>query len=195
VKVEWRAFEIHPETPPEGRHYPESQRAQRAANFARIKDRARELGLEMEMLEVSPNSRRALEAAEHARVHGAHDPFHRAVFRRLFGEGRDIYQWEVLRQAAVEAGLDPDEMQKETEAGTYKAIVDTQLEKARERGLNVVPTFIFNGRHAIVGAQPYSTFEDIVRAEETSERVFSWLAQPYRVFEEVMRRLGTIRFT
>lgn len=161
--MEWRAFEIHPETPPEGRRHPEAHRAQRSANFERIKARARELGLEMEMLEVSPNSRRALEAAEHARARGVYDSFHKAVFRALFGEGRDIYQWEILREAAVEAGLDPDEMQQKTEARAYKAVVEAQVNEARTRGLDGVPTFIVDGRHTIVGAQPYSAFEEVMR--------------------------------
>ena len=163
VEVDWRAFEIHPETPPEGRRHPESVRARRAANFENMKVRAQELGLEMVLLEMSPNSRRALEAAEHARGKGAHDPFHHAVFRRLFAEGLDVYRWEVLRAAAEEAGLDADEMQKKVEAGVYKAAVDAHTDEARSLGITGVPTFLFEGGYAIVGAQPYRAFEEMMR--------------------------------
>ncbi len=163
MEVEWRAFEIHPETPPEGRRHPEHGRAARVANYERMRERARAFGMEMVMPEVSPNSRRALEAAEYAREKGAHEPFHRAVFRKLFAEGLDIYRWDVLRAAAREAGVDPDQMQREVEAGTYRVAVDNQSEEARSLRITGVPTFIFDDAYAIVGAQQYSAFEEMMR--------------------------------
>ena len=107
-----------------------------------------------------PNSRMALEASEYARERGRHEEFHKIVFRKFFGEGQDISKWEVLRWAAEEAGLDPDEMQRETEAGKYRPAVEAQAAEAYALGISGVPTYILNDRYAIVGAQPYEAFKE-----------------------------------
>lgn len=123
---------------------------------------AEEVGLPLVLPEFIPRSRRALEASEHARARGRHEAFHRAVFHRYFGQGRDISDWAVLREAAVEAGLDPDEMQAETESGRYRTVVDKQHARALSMGISGVPTFIFDERFAVVGAQPYEVFRRVM---------------------------------
>ncbi len=120
------------------------------------------LGLPLVRLEVFPNTRRALEASEYARAHSRHEEFHRIVFRKLWGEGQDIYKWSVLRDAAEEAGLDADEMQRETESGRYHSILDSELERALALCIQAVPTYIVNDRYSVVGAQPFAVFEDII---------------------------------
>ena len=86
----------------------------------------------------------------------------RPSFARSIGEGQDIGRWDVLRAAAVEAGLDAEEMQRHVEAGTYRATVDAQIGEAQALGLTGVPTFIFDDRYAIVGAQPFSVFAGVM---------------------------------
>jgi predicted DsbA family dithiol-disulfide isomerase len=65
----------------------------------------------------------------------------------------------VLRSAAQEIGLDPDEMQHQVEKGTYTAAVEEQVAAAQEMGITGVPTYILDDKYAIVGAQPYEVFE------------------------------------
>jgi predicted DsbA family dithiol-disulfide isomerase len=129
---------------------------------------AQEAGMEMVTPEVIPNSRRALEASEYAREQGQHEPFHTAVFDKLYREGQDISRWEVLRAAAEEVNLDPDAVQRETETGKYRAAVDDQIAQARALGITGVPTYIFDNRYAVVGAQPYEVFQQAM-AELASE--------------------------
>ncbi len=112
--------------------------------------------------EVIPNSRLALEASEYARERGRHEAFHEAVFRKFYGEGQDIGRWDVLWAAAVAVGLDPEGMQRETAAGRYRAAVDAQIAEAQAIGITGVPTFIFDGRYAVVGAQPYEVFRGVM---------------------------------
>jgi predicted DsbA family dithiol-disulfide isomerase len=47
----------------------------------------------------------------------------------------------VLRAAAVEAGLDAEEMQRRVEAGTYRATVDAQIGEAQALVLNQAAFF------------------------------------------------------
>jgi predicted DsbA family dithiol-disulfide isomerase len=65
---------------------------------------------------------------------------------------------DVLRGAAVDAGLDPDELQTAIENGTYKAAVEQGIEEAQEMGIHAVPTFIFDDKLAVQGAQELPVF-------------------------------------
>jgi len=160
VKTEWRPFLLRPDMPPEGMELPQYIRARRASTGERLRQMAQAAGVEMVFAEHIPNSRMALEASEYARERGRHEEFHKIVFRKFFGEGQDISKWEVLRWAAEEAGLDPDEMQRETEAGKYRPAVEAQAAEAYALGISGVPTYILNDRYAIVGAQPYEAFKE-----------------------------------
>lgn len=161
AEVEWRPFLLRPDTPPEGMELPAHIRARMAgtANAERLKQMARAAGLEMVTPTRIPNARRAHEATEYAGQQGKGEAFHRVVFRQFYGEGRDISRWEVLREAAAEVGLNPDVMQRETDSGQYRAVVEAHFDEAYARGISGVPTYILDDKHAIVGAQPYEAFQ------------------------------------
>jgi predicted DsbA family dithiol-disulfide isomerase len=123
-----------------------------------LKARAKELGLVMRDRELLPSTRRAHEAGEFARERGKLEPMHAALLRRYWTEGQDLYAMEVLRGAATEAGLDPDELQRAIEAGTYKKAVDDAVAEAREMGVRAVPLFVLRDELAIEGAQTLEVF-------------------------------------
>lgn len=159
----WLPFELHPEVPPEGMALPTYLSSGFANMKARLQEMAQEVGMEIVLsADRIPNSRRALEAAEYARENGRHDSFHQILFRRFYGEGEDLGEWEMLRAAAVEVGLDPDEMQRKTESGGYQAVVDEHIETARALGITGVPVYIFDDKYAVVGARPYDVFQEVM---------------------------------
>lgn len=155
--------------PPEGMEIPSEYLADMEDIRKRLKDMAGTGGLEMVFSGRIPNSRRALEATEYACAHGKGGQFHHAVFQRLYGEGRDIGSWEVLREAAVEAGLDAEEMENAVTGGEYTAVLDAKLEKAAGLGIKAVPTFVINGNYRIVGAHPYEAFQKAIAAVESGQ--------------------------
>lgn len=163
VDVEWLPFELHPDVPPEGRPVAEYvKRAHAMGAGERLRQMARESGRDIVFMDWTPNSRRALEASEYAREQSKHEPFHRAVFQKFYGEGRDMSQWDVLREAAQEVGLDPDEMQRETESGKYAAVVDRHIREAHAMGITGVPAYVLGERYLIMGAQPYELFQQVM---------------------------------
>jgi predicted DsbA family dithiol-disulfide isomerase len=159
VEVDWLPFFLHPEIPPEGMPLPERLRAHMKDATARLQQMARAAGLEMVSPEVIAYSRWALEATEYARRQGKLEVFHRVVFRKYYGEGQDIGQWGVLRAAAEEAGLNPEAMQAAVEAGQFSAVLEDHIRQATAWGITAVPTYIVGDEYEIVGAQPYSVFE------------------------------------
>ncbi len=165
MQVDWRPFYLYWDTPPEGRELPEHVlRARAAGSEQRLSQMAKSFGMKFVSTKRIYNTRLAHEATEYARDHGRVQEFHAIVFRKVYGEGLDISQWDVLRSAAEEAGLDPDEMQREVEAGKYTENVEQQVKQAYQMGVSGVPTYVINDRYAVVGAQPYDVFK---RALET----------------------------
>jgi len=132
VDVEWRPFYLYFDTPPEGKDLPDYVKRARANGS---EERLRAIADSYRMKFVSTkriyNTRLAHEATEYAREQGnparfnspiqryergKGNEFHHVVFRKVYAEGQDISQWDVLRSAAEEVGLDADEMQRDVES-------------------------------------------------------------------------------
>jgi predicted DsbA family dithiol-disulfide isomerase len=158
--VEWRAYLLAPDTPPEGRPhpYPPEVRKQRSGP---VREMAASAGLPITDHDWISNSRPALEAAEYARDQGLFDEFHRAVFDAYWAEGRDIGKHDVLREIATSVGLDAAAMIDALNEGRYVERVNEDILISRQIGLSGVPAFIV-GNRAIVGAQPYEMFEHVM---------------------------------
>ena len=149
------------DTPLEGRDLPEHVKQARArGSEERLNQIAGSYGMKFESTKRIYNTRLAHEATEYAREHGKANEFHHVVFRKVYADGLDISQWEVLRSAAEEVGLDADEMQRDVESGKYTAEVEAQVQQAYQIGVSGVPTYVINKRYAIVGAQPYEVFKN-----------------------------------
>ena len=160
--MEWRAFELHPEVPPEGsvlQRDPERVRLSRQA----LATMAQEAGLEITPRDKVSNSRLALEAAEYARPQGElFDRLHLGLFGAYWREGRNIGDPAVLAEVGQAAGLDGPGLAKALADRTFHDAVQQQLDEARSLNILAVPTFIFDGRFAVQGAQPYELFKRVM---------------------------------
>jgi len=175
VELEWRPFYLYFDTPPEGRELPEHvKRARASGSEERLRAIANSYGMEFISTKRIYNTRLAHEATEYAREQGnparfnspiqrdergKGNEFHKVLFRKVYAEGGDPSQWEVLRAAADEVGLNSDQMQQNVESGKYTANVEEQVRRAYAIGVSGVPTYVINDRYAIVGAQPYEVFK------------------------------------
>jgi predicted DsbA family dithiol-disulfide isomerase len=160
VDVEWRPFYLYMDTPPEGRDLPERiVRARASGSEERLRQIAESYRMEFVSTPRIYNTRVAHEATEYAREQGKGNEFHKVVFHKVYAQGKDPSQWEVLRAAAEEVGLDADEMQRDVQNEKYTATVVDQVRWAYQIGVTGVPTYVINNRYAIVGAQPYEVFQ------------------------------------
>jgi len=177
VEVEWRPFYLYFDTPPEGRELPEHvKRARASGSEERLQQIAQSYGMEFRSTKRIYNTRLAHEATEYARENGKANEFHRILFREVYASGKDPSQWDVLRMAAQEAGLDEEAMQREVESGRYTEIVIEQVKWAYQIGVSGVPTYVIKDRYAIVGAQPYEVFLQVIerlKSEAESQKTDS----------------------
>jgi predicted DsbA family dithiol-disulfide isomerase len=162
VVLDWQPFELRPGAPEAGWALPERVRAMKNSPHNPLKQRARDLGIELAERDWIPSSRRAHECTEFARDHGALEPFHAAVLRMYWTDGRDIHDWDVLASAAVDAGLDAAAMRAAVSAGTLAPVVDERVAAAHAVGVHAVPTFLIDDRFLIEGAQPLDVFERVM---------------------------------
>ena len=161
VEVEWRPFYLRPDTPPEGMELPEYiKRARTNGSEERLRSMANAYGMEFRSTERIYNTRLAHEATAYAREHGKGNEFHRVMFRKVYSDGYDPGQWDVLRSAAEEVGLDAEEMQRDVEREKYTIEVADEVRWAYQIGVQGVPTYVINDRYAVVGAQPYKAFKN-----------------------------------
>jgi predicted DsbA family dithiol-disulfide isomerase len=158
VVLDWQPFELRPDAPESGWALPDHIRARISTPDNPLRLRARELGLELVERTHIPSSRRAHECTEHARVEGRLEPFHAAVIESYWRAGEDIHDWAVLKNAASRAGLDAAAMRAAVEEGRFAAAVEARVGAAHERGIRAVPTFVFDDRLVVQGAQTLDVF-------------------------------------
>lgn len=163
VAVEWRPFELHPETPTTGADLrgrlgsPGRARAYRD-NILLL---AHQSGLEMRMPMVVANSHLSLEAAEFARDSGGFEEYHRALFHGYFEQGRDIGDVDVLCEIARKCGVDDQGLRQALADRTYERRIDDITRMAREHEILSTPTFLFEGGFRMTGAQDYAVFRSV----------------------------------
>ncbi|KAJ8069265.1 hypothetical protein OCU04_002927 [Sclerotinia nivalis] len=95
-----------------------------------------------------------------------------SLFKSYFEEEGDITSHEMLRNAAVRAGLDEKEVNEWLESDKGGAEVDRRVEAARRNSISGVPNFTVQGKYEIGGAQDSAVFlrlfEKIKGAEKSS---------------------------
>jgi predicted DsbA family dithiol-disulfide isomerase len=164
IEVRWTAFPLHPDTPEDGLTL-EKLFAGQPIDIEKIKVRlktvADELGLPLGERKKTYNSHFAQELAKWAESQGKGDPFHEAVFRSYFVDGKNIGKVDELVALAKSIGLPEKEARSVLESRTFKEAVDADWSRSRALGITGVPTFVV-GQRAIVGAQPYEVLEQFL---------------------------------
>jgi len=169
LEDEWVAYELRPQMPLEGtpmsQLFPGVDLKKRYESLTRA---GTIYGIKFNEIYLASNSRLALEASEYARDRGHFDSFHTRVFRAYFVETRYIGSFNVIQELAEQEGLDVDDLRRALQEKRYAARLEEARQEARRYAVNAVPTFIINGEHKIVGAQPLDVFREkfgIIQAE------------------------------
>ncbi len=109
------------------------------------------------------NAEAAAEAANCAGDQGAYWEYHDKLFGAESGLGTSAFN-----QYANELGLDAEKFSTCLESGLFKDEVKADYEYASNLGISSTPTFFINGI-AVVGAQPFSVFQQIITKELAGE--------------------------
>lgn len=166
LDVHWLPFELNPALPESGVER-EAYLAEKFGDPSRVQAmqaRLRELG---EMLGIHfrfdlsrhmPNTRASHALLAVADEHGDQDAVCEALFKAYFEQGRDIGDHAVLVEIGVGAGLDAADLARVLEARRHYTEIEALERRAHEWGITGVPTFIFDRRYAVSGAQESDVF-------------------------------------
>ena len=174
VAVRPRAFELHPELPPEGiaiedyypRHF-ESVEAM-SDDLGRVADAAAAAGVEIrfDRMKRAPNTRVAHRLVAIATRDGQGPAALVALFRGHFRDGADVAdpdQAAALVAAAV-PDLDESALRRAIDDGEGEREVAAEEGLAGRMGITGVPFFVAGQAVALSGAHDTDTFRDLLRA-------------------------------
>lgn len=111
---------------------------------------------------IHPNAQPAAEAAHCAGEQNAYWQFHDKIF-----QGDELGE-EIYLQYAKELGLDVESFKTCIQSGRFSNEVAADYQYAAELGVRSTPTFFINGL-AVVGAQPYEVFKNVIDQELAGE--------------------------
>lgn len=162
IESRWHPYLLNPDVPTSGIDRAEMIRAkfgseERARELGRtVEEAAKAAGLFLDMSAVKriPDTRDAHRLMRWASGQGVADALAELLFAAHFVDGRDIGDPDTLADLAGRAGLDRALVAQLLAGDADRETVDAQAEHARASGISGVPTLVFNGRLAVIGAQP-----------------------------------------
>lgn len=160
VVLEWAPFFLDPSIPPEGRTRTPTTTPDTPPSAMELRGEA--LGIKFARGRTfQPHTHRALEAGEWVSEHGNPEQvleYHRRLFRAHFTDHESLMDLDILVREATATGLDGAALRADLESGALVEAVDEGIAQANAIGVTAIPTFIFDGKYAVVGAHEYPTF-------------------------------------
>lgn len=166
VEVVFRPFQLDPEAPVEALPLPrylERRFGQRMdAMMQHVSEAAAGEGIEIDwdraLAANTGAAHRVMRLAEREYGVGVQRALADALFAAHFTEGRDVGDHAALAGIAAEAGMDAARVRGYLESDEGAAELRAEIDGARALGVRAVPAFVFDGRFLVEGAQPASTF-------------------------------------
>jgi len=180
LALTWRPFQLNPEMPAAGmdrRRYLElkfggAAGAREVYDQVRQAGRSEDIDFAFEAIERTPNTLNSHRLIRLAGPAGRQDEVVQALFDSYFLEARDLGDREVLVAAAEAAGLDSAAARAYLESDEDAQAVLAEDARARQIGIQGVPTYILNDKYVLSGAHPpevlFHMFE-LGRQEDAAE--------------------------
>jgi predicted DsbA family dithiol-disulfide isomerase len=171
VEVNWRPFFLNPWIPREGisrDSYLETKFGSVDAYkgiAGRVVAAAGEEGLSYrpETVKRQPNTIDCHRLIHWAAASGKAGAIKQRLMELYFRDGGDLTQAETLVQAAVDCGLDGDQVRRRLATEEDVDLISAQAREASDNGISGVPTFVLAGKYAISGAQPAEQLARAIR--------------------------------
>ena len=133
------------------------------AQQARIVDLGAERGIDFRFDQaIGGNTFDAHRLLHLARLRGRQIELKHRLGRAYFTDGDPIGEAATLRQAALDVGLDADEVEAVLTGDAFADDVRADLDAARQIGISGVPFFVVDGRLGVSGAQPPDSLLDLL---------------------------------
>lgn len=170
--IHFQPFELNPDMPPEGENTTEHVQKKYGSNAERsaaarqaIKDHGTALGFDFNYNSESRiwNTFDAHRLLHWAGLEGKQLQLKEALFKANFTDQQSTSDHNVLAKAAASAGLDEKRAREILSSGEFTDDVRKDEQLWRNRGIQAVPSIVFNQRWMIQGGQPQQVFEQAIR--------------------------------
>jgi predicted DsbA family dithiol-disulfide isomerase len=170
--ITWRAFQLNPDMPLEGKDRREHYEAKfgSAERTAQLTDNitnvAREENLDLiyDKIDRMPNTLASHQLIRWSGSAGCQDDVVERLFEAYFTKGQDIGDTAVLSQVAADAGMDGELVSELLENAADQNLVKEEDALARQMGVTGVPCFIVDQKFSLVGAQEADAFLQVFDA-------------------------------
>lgn len=168
--IEWHPFQLNPDMPAGGmdrRAYLEGKFGGQdgaVQAYLPVQEHADKAGLEINLagIQRTPNTIDAHRMIHWAGIEGKQTAMVSALFKAYFVDSRDIGDPETLADIADGLSMDASVILRLLASDADIADIRDRDTKAREMGVNSVPTFIVAGQHAVPGAQPPELWSKVI---------------------------------
>jgi predicted DsbA family dithiol-disulfide isomerase len=159
--VHWRAYRLDPTIPREGvdrkaymkAKFGDSPRAAAMGDALREAGQAEDIAFDFDKIERRPDTLDSHRLIRWSSSTGKQNDVVEKLFAAYFEDGRDIGDTKVLVSVATDAGLDPELIAQLLSTDDDREVIEREDMLAHRMGISGVPTFIFDNKFAISGAQ------------------------------------------
>jgi predicted DsbA family dithiol-disulfide isomerase len=171
VEVNWRPFFLNPWVPREGISREDYLTTKFGSVEAykgiagRVVAAAEQEGLSYrpELVARQPNTIDCHRLIHWAEAAGKSGEMKQRLMELYFRDGGDLTDFDVLVQAAVDCGLDADEVRRKLASDEDVALVSGNAQEAADKGISGVPTYVFAQKYAVSGAQDPQMLANAIR--------------------------------
>jgi len=163
----WRPFQLNPDMPKNGQSYAEYSRKkynrsaeQSKANLKNIEQRGTDVNYRFNLSDEHRiyNTFDAHRLLYWARDFDLQTPLKLELFDLYFQRSGNPDNHDTLLECAQKVGLDRDAAANVLSSLRFTEEIQTELEFISRQGITSVPTYIFNEKHMVSGAQSKETF-------------------------------------
>ena len=167
-EIHWHPFQLNPDVAEAGvdrksyyhDKFGDSERIAAMTSRLSTLGEALDIHFDFDAIEVQPNTQASHCLLALAEGPGQND-VKEAILSAFFEHGLDIGNVDVLCDIAESAGMDAAAVRDALENKRMQPQVTQRAESARSMGISGVPTFVFDGKHAISGAQEETVFVEV----------------------------------
>ena len=161
AKPKWRPFLLNPEMPPEGidrtaylvKKFGSEARVTRIYGAIGEAGQSVEIDFAFDRIDRTPNSVDSHRLLRFAEKKGLIDELVEVLFVEFFINGRNIGDIDVLTEIGAANGLDARKLRAYLDSDEDVRLIYDENVRAHRLGINGVPSFAFNDKFVISGAQ------------------------------------------
>lgn len=170
-ELRWRPFFLNPDSPPEGEPYLPFliQKFGGRTRVEEIWQRIREVGAtlgidyQFEQIEVRANTLNAHRLIHWAQELGDATALVELLFVAQFERGENVSDRQVLANVAAACGYDHAEVLRYLDSDEDVLLIRKMEQESRNWGVNSVPTFVFDRKSGIQGAEDPRVLADGIK--------------------------------